>query len=87
MNYTFQVENIKCHGCMNSIKTALLKIGGVEEVTFDNDKQTVSINGTADKQILLQKLSSLGYPEKGNNTFLKKASSYVSCAIGRIKES
>lgn len=69
---------------MNSIKTALLKIDGVENVSIDKDTETVTIYGTADKNILVQELSKLGYPEKGNNTFLKKAKSYISCAIGKM---
>ena len=31
----FVVENIKCHGCVNSIKTGLFKIEGVEQVSID----------------------------------------------------
>lgn len=84
MTNNIEVENIKCSGCMNSIKTALLKIDGVENVSIDKDTETVTIYGTADKNILVQELSKLGYPEKGNNTFLKKAKSYISCAIGKM---
>jgi copper chaperone len=84
MIHTITVENIKCGGCMNSIKTALLKINGVQNVNIDKDTETVTIDGTAEKTILLQALSRLGYPEKGNNDLLKKAKSYVSCAIGKM---
>ena len=34
---------------------------------------------------LKQNLSSLGYPEKGNNSLLQQAKSIISCGIGRIK--
>lgn len=40
--------------------------------------------GTADKKMLVQALSKIGYPEKGNNDLLKKAKSYVSCVIGKM---
>lgn len=84
MIHNITVENIKCGGCVNSIKTALLKIDGVQNVSIDKDTETVTIDGTSDKNILVQELSKLGYPEKGNNSFLKQAKSYISCAIGKM---
>jgi copper chaperone CopZ len=78
------VENIKCGGCMNSIKTALLKISGVTAVEIFKEEDKVCVGGIAvEKERLVAKLSSLGYPEKGNNTSIRKAKSYVSCAMGK----
>lgn len=84
MIQSITVENIKCGGCINSIKTALMKINGVENVNIDKDTETITINGTAEREFLIQTLSKLGYPEKGNNDLLKKAKSFVSCAIGKM---
>ncbi|SHH78075.1 heavy-metal-associated domain-containing protein [Flavobacterium johnsoniae] len=84
MRHNITVENIKCGGCMNSIKTALMKINGVENVSIDKDTESVTIDATVEKIILINALSKMGYPEKGNNDLLKKAKSYVSCAIGKI---
>ncbi|MDR0802551.1 heavy metal-associated domain-containing protein [Fluviicola sp.] len=84
ISHSIEVENIKCGGCMNSIKTALLKIAGVQNVSIDKDTETVTIDSTTDKNILVQELSKLGYPEKGKNNLMKKAKSYVSCAIGKM---
>lgn len=81
------VENIKCGGCMNSIKTALMKLNGVSEVQIDKEKDKVSISGKAiNHDEVLNKLASLGYPEKGNNSLISKAKSMVSCAVGRISD-
>lgn len=78
------VENIKCGGCMNSIKTALLKLSGVTAVEIFKEEDKVCVSGIAvEKDTLIAKLSSLGYPEKGNNNFISKAKSYVSCAVGK----
>ena len=44
MTHKIEVENIKCGGCMNSIKTALLKIENVTEVTIDKETDTITIN-------------------------------------------
>jgi copper chaperone CopZ len=78
------VDNIKCGGCMNSIKTALLKLSGVTAVEIFKEEDKVCVSGIAvEKEMLVAKLSSLGYPEKGNNNFIRKAKSYVNCAVGK----
>ena len=84
MTYEIAVENIKCGGCMNTIKTALMKIKGVEVVDIDKETEIITVDGNAEKSILLNTLSGLGYPEKGQNNILKKARSYVSCTIGKM---
>lgn len=69
---------------MNSIKTALLKLSGVTAVEIYKDEDKVCVSGIAvEKEVVLAKLSSLGYPQKGNNNLLSKAKSYVSCAVGK----
>ena len=84
MTHKIEVENIKCGGCMNSIKTALLKIENVTEVTIDKETDTITIEAENDRAVFVNTLSSLGYPEKGNNTLLHKGKSLVSCAIGNL---
>lgn len=79
-----QVENIKCGGCMNSIKTALLKIENVTEVAIDKETDTITIDADNDRAVFVNTLSSLGYPEKGHNTLLHKGKSFVSCAVGNL---
>ncbi|MFN4027467.1 MULTISPECIES: heavy-metal-associated domain-containing protein [Flavobacterium] len=86
MEQQFEVENIKCGGCMNSIKTALLKIEGVMAVNISKEIDTITVAGTANREVIVEKLNDLGYPEKGNNTLIRKAKSYVNCAIGRMSE-
>ena len=78
------VENIKCGGCMNSIQTALLKLYNVEKVTIDKETETITITGDIEKSVVINKLNELGYPEKGDNSLVKKAKSYVNCAIGKM---
>jgi copper chaperone CopZ len=84
MIYKIEVENIKCGGCMNSIKTALLKIENVTEVAIDKETDTITIDADTDRALLVNTLSSLGYPEKGHNTLLHKGKSFVSCAVGNL---
>ena len=88
MTIQIQVENIKCGGCMNSIKTALLKISNVQEVSIDKETETVNINSELpiDRQEIVNQLAKMGYPEVGSNNLLHKAKSFVSCAIGNMTE-
>ncbi|PKQ70003.1 heavy-metal-associated domain-containing protein [Raineya orbicola] len=87
MEYHIQVENIKCGGCINSIKKAVSSIAGVEKVEVNKETETVSVLGGENLQAqLVEKLAELGYPEKGNNNLWLKAKSFVSCAVGRINK-
>ncbi len=86
MNTSIIVDNLKCHGCANTITNSLRKLKGVEKVEVDTDTSTISIehSGETLKSALTHKLSSLGYPEQGTTTAFQKAKSYVSCAVGRL---
>lgn len=82
----FYVENIKCGGCANAIQSELLKLPAVEQVEVDPVAGTVVITGRVKPIVVFDKLSEMGYPEIGKNNILKKAKSYVSCAIGKITQ-
>ncbi|MEA3419386.1 MAG: heavy-metal-associated domain-containing protein [Campylobacterota bacterium] len=89
---TFQVENVKCGGCANTLMTKLKdKFGEVEvdlekfprEITLEIDEGRVGELGLA--------LKKLGYPFSSeklgfvDNTSAK-AKSFVSCAIGKMDQ-
>ncbi|NNC67099.1 MAG: heavy-metal-associated domain-containing protein [Gammaproteobacteria bacterium] len=92
MKYSFQVENIRCGGCTNSITKKLIKLDGVKEVhVIVNNKQvTVTTDSTIHtnmRKTLSEKLAKLGYPElgsEGTNRLMTKATSVVSCALGKV---
>ena len=86
MIHKIEVENIKCGGCLNSIKMALLKIENVTEVEIDKESDTITINADNDRTVFVSKLSKLGYPEKGHNSLLHKGKSFVSCAVGNLSK-
>ena len=83
MEQLFVVENIKCGGCENTIKKALKKIPQVEDVVITVATGMIKVNGTANRDIIVNKLYDLGYPQEGENSFVSKAKSYLSCAIGK----
>jgi copper chaperone len=86
MTTEIKIENLKCGGCAATIKKGLLALNSVSEVTVDVEKSLVSVvSADENGMIIREKLSKLGYPETGTkNTILHKASSFVSCAVGRI---
>lgn len=86
MTHQIIVENIKCGGCMHSIQTALQKIEGLEQAHIDLETETITVTGTVDREVIVKVLSKLGYPEIGKNDLLKKAKSFVSCAVGKIQK-
>ncbi|MDW3095031.1 MAG: heavy-metal-associated domain-containing protein [Gammaproteobacteria bacterium] len=94
MKYDFQVENIKCGGCSNIITTKLRKIDGVEDVIVKVDDREVRVIAESDqsnsqREALSAALAKLGYPETGStgsNCLVTKATSFVSCALGKISK-
>lgn len=86
MTTTFNVENIKCGGCANSISTRINKIIGVQKVDVNIEDQAIIVDGDFDELEITSTLASMGYPRIGENDFIKKAKSYVSCAIGRMQD-
>jgi copper chaperone CopZ len=79
------VENIKCGGCMTSIKKGILELAGVTRVDIALEAEKITIEGNhLNRAAILKTLDHMGYPEKGNNSLFKEAKSYVSCAIGKV---
>lgn len=89
MQEIISVENIKCGGCARTIENNLNKIPDIQSVTIDVEAGKVTVEGeNLQRDALINTLLSLGYPEKGSvsglSSFKAKATSVVSCAIGRI---
>jgi copper chaperone len=86
MTTAFTVENIKCGGCANSITNRINKIKGVNKVDVNVEDQVITVDGTFDESEITSTLAGMGYPRVGENDILKKAKSFVSCAIGRMQD-
>nr|VFK63046.1 MAG: copper chaperone [Candidatus Kentron sp. TUN] len=67
MQYTIEVDNVKCNGCANTIRKQTLAAHDVEEVTVDIETGSVTITSSDDlRQAISQTLQSLGYPQRGS---------------------
>ena len=90
MKQTFEVLNVKCGGCANTLIKSLKDEFGDVEVNLDVHPRKITLDIEDSKiEDLKVKLRSLGYPlttdelssfEKVSTT----AKSFVSCAIGKI---
>jgi len=81
------IENLKCHGCANTITKGLMNLQEVKNVNVDVSDSSVEITFDGDTESITHfktKLSHLGYPESGHNSAISMAKSFVSCAVGRV---
>jgi copper chaperone len=87
MNYTLEIQNLKCGGCVNTVTKELSKIDGITDIKVNDETSVVEFS--SDKgdalDLVKSKLASIGYPAVGDdNSIIDKAKSYVSCAIGKM---
>ncbi|GAA4884247.1 hypothetical protein GCM10023311_03230 [Flaviramulus aquimarinus] len=86
MKSTLYIQNLKCKGCGITIKEKLSKFNKICNVSVDTQHTLVKFECASknDVEYVKKCLSKIGYPPYGEkNDFLKKANSFVSCAIGK----
>ncbi len=92
MIQTFEVDNVRCGGCANTITKALQEVGfkGVSvDLSCEPRKVTVEAVNEAQLAQCSTILRKLGYPLSDiNNGLIEgtvlKAKSFVSCAVGKF---
>lgn len=87
MNYTLEIQNLKCGGCVNTVTKELSKIDGITDIKVNDETSVVKFSSevTEALDLVRSKLASIGYPVVGDdNSIIDKAKSYVSCAIGKM---
>ncbi len=90
MKQTFEVLNVKCGGCANTLIKSLKEEFGDVEVNLDVNPRQITLDVEDEqKEALKLKLRSLGYPLTSDElSGLQKATttakSFVSCAIGKM---
>ena len=83
------IQNLKCNGCVNSVKHLFAKFPEVKEVQVNLEEARVTLETEAEDQRgkYEDALSQAGYPPLGAaNPLHRVAKSYVSCAIGRMSD-
>jgi Copper chaperone len=78
MKTTVNIQNLKCHGCANTITKRLSELEDVTNVVVSNNDDSVTFEYTQDATVekATKLLSQLGYPITGeDNSLGKKAKS------------
>lgn len=90
MPKSYEVLNVKCGGCANTLKKSLLEEFGEVEVNLEVEPRVITLElEDSQEENLKEKLRSLGYPLTTDelSTFQSAtttAKSFVSCAIGKL---
>lgn len=90
MKQTFEVINVKCGGCANTLKSALEKEFGTVEVNLDVEPRLITLDIEKSAiPALRTNLKKLGYPMSDEELstieeFSTTAKSFVSCAVGKM---
>ena len=91
MKKTFKVNNVKCGGCANTLKTKLEPLFGAIEVNLEVMPREITLDIDENQETQLrQELRHLGYPMADEDLgFVEgstaKAKSFVSCAVGKFE--
>jgi len=90
MKQTYEVLNVKCGGCANTLKTKLQEEFGEVEVNLEVEPRQITLDIEESKlPTLRQTLKKLGYPMSDEDLstmegFSTTAKSFVSCAVGKM---
>ena len=90
MKQTFEVLNVKCGGCANTLMTKLADRFGEIEVNLEVEPREITLNiDKSDIPALRTSLKALGYPMSDEDLstieeFTTTAKSFVSCAVGKM---
>jgi len=90
MKQNFSVQNVKCGGCANTLKTKLEPLFGEIVVNLEVEPREITVDIDASQiDALRSELKQLGYPMADESLgFIDnqsaKAKSFVSCAVGKI---
>ena len=89
---TFEVLNVKCGGCANTLRTKLEPEFGPVAVDLESMPRRITLRIEEERlDMLRESLRRLGYPMADEDlgffdSGAAKAKSFVSCAIGKMGE-
>jgi len=90
MKQTFEVINVKCGGCANTLTTKLVDEFGEVEVNLEVEPRQITLDiEESNIPALRTALKGLGYPMSDEDLttlegFSTTAKSFVSCAVGKM---
>lgn len=64
MEKTFEIQGMKCMGCVSAVKKAVEGLSGVTTVEVDLDGGRATVSGDFDPAQVAQAITDAGYPAK-----------------------
>ena len=61
MNNEYNIEGVKCSGCVATVKEKLSKLDNVDNIEINIQEKTIEVEGTASKEELQAALSDTNY--------------------------
>lgn len=91
MSLQFELANVKCGGCANSIRKAVEAVEGARVLALDPATGHLEVDADAAlRATIAERLHKLGYPEQGSvegiAAMAASAKSFVSCAVGKFSD-
>ncbi len=62
MKQVFNVQNMKCMGCVSAVKAAVEPLDGVQSVEVDLEGATATVEGEFDAAAVAAAITAAGYP-------------------------
>jgi len=79
MKTTFEIENLKCGGCVKTATEGAAAMDGISNVivSLENNSITFESSDADSINIVEEKLKEIGYPKKEETSLLDKAKAFL----------
>jgi len=79
MKTTFEIENLKCGGCVKTATEGATALDGISNVIvlLENNSITFESSDAGSINIVEEKLKEIGYPKKEEVSLLDKAKAFL----------
>jgi len=79
MKTTFEIENLKCGGCVKTATEGATALDGISNVIvlLENNSITFESSDAGSINIVEEKLKEIGYPKKKEVSLLDKAKAFL----------
>jgi copper chaperone CopZ len=79
MKTTFEIENLKCGGCVKTATEGVAALDEISDVIVSLENNSITFKSTDEGSInkVEEKLKEIGYPKKEEVSLLDKAKAYL----------
>lgn len=79
MKTTFEIENLKCGGCVKTASEGVAALDEISNVVVSLENNNITFESFVDGSLnkVEEKLKEIGYPKKEETSLLEKAKAYL----------